>query len=60
MRGKKFWGPMALGVVIAAGAAAPASAQIAQPPGAIKNVELVHNIPEASAATAINFMTYGN
>ena len=59
MRGKKYWGPVALGVVIAAGSAAPASAQIAQPPGSIKNVELLHNLPEAANATAINFMTYG-
>jgi hypothetical protein len=49
---------MALGLVMAAGSATPAAAQIEQPAGAIKNVELLHNIPEARAATAINFMTY--
>src|SRR6478735_3527737 len=39
--------------------AAPAQAQIAQPAGAIKNMELVGNLPEAANSTAINFMTYG-
>jgi hypothetical protein len=59
VRGTKYWGPVALGAAIAATAAAPASAQIEQPAGAIKGVELVDNLPEARAATAINFMTYG-
>ncbi|MDA0179703.1 hypothetical protein OJ997_05315 [Solirubrobacter phytolaccae] len=44
---------------MAVAAAAPAQAQVAQPPGAIKNMELVGNLPEAANATAINFMTYG-
>ena len=58
MRGKKVLAPLALGVAMAV-SAAPAQAQVAQPAGAIKNMELVGNLPEAAASTAINFMTYG-
>ena len=41
--------------------AAPATAQEAlpPPPGAISGVELVGNLPEATQATAINFLEYG-
>ncbi|HET6547356.1 MAG TPA: hypothetical protein VFG79_02790 [Solirubrobacter sp.] len=39
--------------------AAPANAAEA-PPGAIKNVEFVNNLPEGKQATAINFLTYGH
>lgn len=49
---------MVLGALVAGAAAAPAHAQIAQPPGAIKNVKLVANLPEAKDATAINFLSY--
>jgi hypothetical protein len=59
VRGKKAFAPLAVGVAMALGATAPAQAQIAQPPGAIKNMELVGNLPEAANATAINFLTYG-
>jgi hypothetical protein len=38
--------------------AAPAGAA-EPPPGAIKNMEFVTNLPEGRQATAINFMTYG-
>jgi hypothetical protein len=48
-----------LGVLLAAVAAAPAQA-IEQPEGAIKNVELLANLPEAKDATAINFLEYGH
>ena len=58
MRGKKVLAPLALGVAMAV-AAGPAQAQVAQPAGAIKNMELVGNLPEAANSTAINFMTYG-
>jgi hypothetical protein len=58
VRGKKVLAPLALGAAMAV-SAAPAQAQIAQPAGAIKNMELVGNLPEAAASTAINFMTYG-
>ena len=58
MRGKKVLAPLALGAAMAV-SAAPAQAQVAQPAGAIKNMELVGNLPEAAASTAINFMTYG-
>jgi hypothetical protein len=61
LRGTRVWGPLVLGTLLAAGAAAPAPAQIAPPEGsAIKNVELLANLPEAADATAINFMTYGS
>ena len=59
MRGKKAFLPLAVGVAMAFGAAAAAQAQIEQPAGSMKNVELVGNLPEAKASTAINFMTYG-
>ena len=58
MRGKKVLAPLALGAAMAV-SAAPAQAQIAQPAGAIKNMELIGNLPEAANSTAINFMTYG-
>ena len=58
VRGKKVLAPLALGVAMAV-AAGPAQAQVAQPAGAIKNMELVGNLPEAANSTAINFMTYG-
>jgi hypothetical protein len=48
-----------LGALLAAAAAAPAQAQLPDPPGAIKNVQLMANLPEAKDATAINFLTYG-
>jgi hypothetical protein len=38
--------------------AAPATAA-EPPPGAIKNLEFITNLPEGRQATAINFMTYG-
>jgi hypothetical protein len=60
LRGRKVWGPLALGTLLAAASAAPASAQIAQPAGAMKNVELLANLPEAANATAIDFVTYEN
>jgi hypothetical protein len=47
-----------LGIVCAVACAAPAAASIPQPAGAIKNVELVANLPEAKDATAINFLEY--
>src|SRR4051794_12161484 len=56
----RVWGPLVLGTLLAAGAAAPASAQLPLPEGsAIKNVELIANVPEAANATAIDFVTYG-
>ena len=59
MRGTRVWGPLVLGTLLAAGAAAPASAQLPLPEGsAIKNVELIGNLPEAANATAIDFVTY--
>jgi hypothetical protein len=40
--------------------AMPATASAADPPpGAIKNMEFVKNLPEGRQATAINFLTYG-
>ena len=39
--------------------AGPANAGAQQPPGDIKNVELVGNIPTDTEATAINFLEYG-
>ena len=39
--------------------AAPASAA-EPPPGAIKNMEFIKNLPEGRQATAINFLTYGH
>ena len=59
MRGTRVWGPLALGTLLAVAAAVPAAAQVAPPAGAIKNVELLANLPEAKDATAINFLTYG-
>ena len=55
MRGRLASG---LGIVCAVACAAPAAASIPQPAGAIKNVELVANLPEAKDATAINFLEY--
>lgn len=51
---------VALGMV--AGGLLPAVAQepASQPPGAIDNVELVANLPEAVQATSINFLRYGH
>lgn len=52
-------GALALAAIGAAlVAAAPASAA-EPPPGAIKNMEFITNLPEGRQATAINFMTYG-
>jgi hypothetical protein len=40
--------------------AMPAAASAADPPpGAIKNMEFVKNLPEGRQSTAINFLTYG-
>jgi hypothetical protein len=50
----------ALAVLVATLAvAAPASAA-EPPPGDIKNMEFITNLPEGRQATAINFMTYGH
>ena len=46
----------AIGAALAT--AAPANAA-EPPPGAIKNLEFITNLPEGARATAINFMTYG-
>lgn len=46
----------AIGAALAT--AAPANAA-EPPPGAIKNMEFITNLPEGARATAINFMTYG-
>jgi len=40
--------------------AMPAAASAADPPpGAIKNMEFVKNLPEGRQSTAINFLSYG-
>jgi hypothetical protein len=50
-----------LGALLAGAAALPATAhaQLPNPPGDMKNVQLMANLPEAANATAINFLTYG-
>ena len=66
LRGKELRGTRALGAAGPRGAAGGGgrgagvgAASVAEPPGAIKNVELMANLPEAANATAINFLTYG-
>jgi hypothetical protein len=49
----------ALAVLAAAVVAAAPADAATPPPGAIKNVEFMKNLPEGRQATAINFMTYG-
>ena len=45
-------------VTMAVGAAPATAAE--PPPGAIKNLEFIKNLPEGRQATAINFLTYGS
>jgi hypothetical protein len=46
-------------ITAALGVSAPASAAT-PPPGAIKNMKFITNLPEGRQATAINFLTYGH
>jgi hypothetical protein len=47
----------AIGALLVTAAPAPAAEP---PPGAIKNLEFITNLPEGQRATAINFLTYGH
>jgi hypothetical protein len=55
---RSAWAVLAAAGAMLAGAS-PAAA-IEQPAGALKNVELMGNLPEGKYATAINFLSYGD